>query len=206
MSQSDDIISLEFYLRSPLDVAKDLLGRHLRHENVIVRITEIEIYGDQKDSASHCRFNQTSRNTPMWETGGQIYVYLCYGIHNMLNIVTGPNGAGSAILIRSCEPIKGLQQICQRRQNFKVTSKLLTGPGKVAQALAVNRTFNKHKLFKPGGLELLNGTPSKNIIAGPRIGINFASETDRLRHWRFAIADNEWVSERKLLIEKITIS
>jgi DNA-3-methyladenine glycosylase len=182
------------------EVAPDLLGRHLRHGEVTLRITEVEAYAGPEDSASHCRSGLTRRNAPMWERGGLAYVYFCYGMHHMLNLVTGPEGRGEAVLIRSCEPVAGLERVRERRGNL-AGPVLLTGPGKVAQALGVDRSFNGHPLYTPGGLELLEGTPPSGILRGPRVGIDFALEADRLRPLRFAAADSAWVSQRRSLAQ-----
>jgi len=192
----DVLIPLAFYLRPVAEVARDLLGLHLRHGEVTLRISEVEAYGGFEDTASHCRSGRTPRNAPMWERGGQAYVYFCYGMHHMLNIVTGPAGEGEGILIRSCEPVLGLDQVVRRRGGLEGPV-LLTGPGKVAQALAVDLSFTRHPLFEPGGLELLEGTPPAGVLAGPRVGVDFAAEADRLRPWRFALAGTPWVSRRK---------
>jgi DNA-3-methyladenine glycosylase len=135
----------------------------------------------------------------MWEEGGRAYVYFCYGMHHMLNIVTGPAGDGSAILIRSCEPVAGLDRVRQRRGGLDGPV-LLTGPGKVAQALGVDLSFSGHLLYAGGGLELLEGSPSAAILSGPRVGIDFASPEDRQRPWRFAAAGTPWVSQRKTMV------
>jgi DNA-3-methyladenine glycosylase len=201
--QPGRLIPLSFYLRPVDQVAPDLLGRHLRHGGVTLRITEVEAYGGQADSASHCRSGRTPRNAPMWEQGGQAYVYFCYGMHHMLNIVTGPAGEGEAILIRSCEPVLGLDQIRLRRGGLDGPG-LLTGPGKVAQALAVDLSFTRHPLYLRGGLELLEGTSPEGILRGPRVGVDFALESDRALPWRFAVAGTPWVSQRKKLLPKLT--
>ena len=198
MPQPGDLIPLAFYLRPVDQVAPDLLGRHLRHGEVVLRITEVEAYGGQDDSASHCRSGRTPRNAPMWEQGGQAYVYFCYGVHHMLNIVTGAALDASAILIRSCEVVAGLDLVTRRRGGLTGPG-LLTGPGKVAQALAVDLSFTRHQLCLPGGLELLEGTPSGDLLRGPRVGVDFAVAADRERPWRFALAGTPWVSQRKTL-------
>ncbi len=198
MPQPGELTPLEFYLRPVEQVAADLLGRQLRHGEVVLRITEVEAYGGQDDSASHCRSGRTPRNAPMWEQGGHTYVYFCYGMHHMLNIVTGQPGEGSGILIRSCEPVAGLELVRQRRGGLDGPV-LLTGPGKVAQALAVDLSFTRHPLYAPGGLELLEGAAPEGVLRGPRVGIDFALEADRRRPWRFALAGSAWVSQRKSL-------
>ena len=199
MPQPGRLIPLSFYLRPVEQVALDLLGRHLRHGQVTLRITEVEAYGGPEDSASHCRSGRTPRNAPMWEQGGRAYVYFCYGMHHMLNLVTGIEGDPSAILIRSCEPVAGLDELRLRRGGPDGPA-LLTGPGKVAQALAVDLGFTRHLLYAKGGLELLEGIPPEGILRGPRVGVDFAREPDRLRPWRFAAAGTRWVSQRKTLL------
>ena len=199
MPQPGRLIPQAFYLRPVEPVARELLGCLLRHGPVTLRITEVEAYGGQPDSASHCRHGHTARNAPMWDPGGQAYVYFCYGMHHMLNVVTGPAGDGSAILIRACEPVCGLEEVRRRRGGLDGPV-LLTGPGKVAQALALDLGFTRHPLYLPGGLELLEGAPPEGILRGPRVGIDFAREEDRLRPWRFACAGTKWVSQRTQLI------
>jgi DNA-3-methyladenine glycosylase len=196
--QPGRLIPRSFYLRPVEQVAQDLLGRHLRHGAVVLRITEVEAYAGPEDSASHCRSGRTPRNAPMWEAGGQAYVYFCYGMHHMLNLVTGAAGQAAAVLIRSCEPVAGLEQVRLLRGGL-AGPRLLTGPGKVAQALAVDLSFTRHPLYRRGGLELLEGTPAGTILRGPRVGVDYALEPDRTRPWRFAAAGTPWVSQPKTL-------
>lgn len=192
------LIPRSFYLRAVEDVAHDLLGQHLCRDGIVLRITEVEAYGGESDSASHARHGRTPRNAPMWEEGGRTYIYFCYGMHHMLNIVTGPAMEAAAVLIRACEPIEGLAQIRERRGGLDGPV-LLTGPGKVAQALGLDRSFNRHLLFKGRGLELRRGEVPEGILTGPRVGVDFAALEDRLRHFRFAVAETAWVSQRKTL-------
>ena len=198
MPQPGRLIPQAFYLRPVELVARDLLGRHLRHGPVTLRITEVEAYGGQEDSASHCRFGRTPRNAPMWDPGGHAYVYFCYGMHHMLNVVAGPAEVGSAVLIRACEPVRGLEEVRRRRGGLDGPV-LLTGPGKVAQALGVDLACTRQPLYRGGGLELLEGTGPDGILQGARVGIDFAREEDRLRPWRFAIAGTPWVTQRAKL-------
>jgi DNA-3-methyladenine glycosylase len=198
LPQPGRLIPAGFYLRPVADLARALLGMHLRHGEVTLRITEVEAYDGPEDSASHCRFGRTPRNAPMWEAGGRAYVYFCYGMHHMLNVVAGPDAAPAAVLIRSCEPVAGLDLIQARRGGQRGPA-LLTGPGKVAQALALDRSYSGHLLYQAGGLELRTGQPPAAILSGPRVGVEFAAEADRLRPWRFAQADSAWVSHRRRL-------
>lgn len=192
------LIPRPFFLRPLEEVARDLPGRHLCREGVVLRITEVEAYGGPEDSASHGRHGRTARNAPMWEEGGRIYMYLCYGLHRMLNVVTGPPGHCGAILIRAGEPVDGVERILARRRMAKVAPPLLAGPGRVAQALGLDLGFSGHALFEPGGLELRAGVPAHRIVAGTRIGVDFADPADRARPWRFVDADSAWQSAPRL--------
>ncbi len=192
------LIPRRFYLRPVEDVARDLLGSHLCRDGVVLRITEVEAYGGPEDSASHGRHGRTPRNAPMWEEGGRVYMYLCYGLHRMLNIVTGGAGACGAILVRACEPVAGLDQVLARRGMARAAPLLLAGPGRVAQALGLELDFSGHPLYEAGGLELREGPPPHRVAAGPRIGVEFAAPADRARPWRFVDADSRWQSLPRL--------
>lgn len=192
------LIPKTFFLRPVAEVARDLLGLQLCRGEVLLRITEVEAYGGAEDSASHCRSGPTARNAPMWREGGRAYVYLCYGMHHLLNLVTGPEGSAGAVLIRSCEPLAGLETIRQRRGGLQGPA-LLTGPGKVAQALALDLTWNDHLLYEPDGLELRDGDPPEGLLAGTRVGVDYASAVDRAVHLRFAAAGTSWVSRARAL-------
>ena len=187
-----------FYDRDAREVARDLLGKTLRHGEVRLRISEVEAYLGPADSAAHTSMGRTARNEPMWGPPGRLYVYLCYGLHQMVNIVTGAPEDGQAVLIRACEPIAGLEVIKARRGG-KAGPVLLTGPGKVGAALAADGSFNHHPLYRRGGITLAAGAPPEAIISGPRVGIDYADEVDRLAPLRFAIADSPWVSRRREL-------
>jgi DNA-3-methyladenine glycosylase len=116
--------------------------------------------------------------------GGHCYVYLCYGIHQMLNIVTGMAGEGAAILIRSCEVSEGIQTVVERRKT-KSGATICNGPGKVTQALAIDRGFNNHPLFEGAGLVLRDGAQPVSIERTRRIGIGYAKEEDKTALLRF---------------------
>ena len=187
-------------LEGPADLAaRGLLGCLLVHECVTLRITEVEAYGGPWDSASHARHGRTVRNAPMWGPPGRAYLYFCYGMHWMLNVVTGPEGEASAVLIRGAEVVAGLDAVLRRRSASRATPQLCAGPGKVAQALGLGKAFDGHDLLAPGGLELRPGTPPATILAGPRLGIAFATGEDQVRPWRFADGDSQAVLQRKAL-------
>jgi DNA-3-methyladenine glycosylase len=167
---------------------------------VRLRITEVEAYDGPEDSASHARHGRTARNAPMWGPAGRAYLYFCYGMHWMLNVVTGSEGDPSAVLIRGAEVVAGLDTVLSRRKAAKPTPLLCAGPGKVAQALGLDRSFDGHDLLAPGGLELLPGAPPRLILAGPRLGIGFATAEDQARPWRFADGESGAVLQKKALV------
>lgn len=187
-----------FYARECLSVALDLVGQLLCRDSVVLRITEVEAYRHPSDTASHCRMGRTERNAPMWGPPGRAYVYLCYGIHQMLNVVTDAEGQGAAVLIRGCEPVHG-QAIVRERRGGLSGPALLTGPGKVGAALALDTSWSHHPLHRRGGLELRAGEAPPALLAGPRVGVDFASEQHRAAPWRIALADSPWVSHRRTL-------
>lgn len=190
------LVKQSFYARDALEVARDLLGKLLCHGEVRLRISEVEAYRWPHDTANHCRAGRTARNAPMWGPAGRAYVYLCYGMHQMLNLVTGQEGEGAAVLIRSCEPVEGLELVRARRGQ-KQGPVLLTGPGKVGAALALDGSFNHHALYRRGGLELHEGPAPAAMLAGPRVGIDYAAPRDKAAPWRLAIAGSRWVSMRR---------
>ncbi|MGB8331044.1 MAG: DNA-3-methyladenine glycosylase [Polyangiales bacterium] len=192
------LLPRQFYARDALEVARDLLGREIWHGEVGLRITEVEAYRYPDDSANHCRAGLTARNAPMWGPPGHAYVYLCYGIHQMLNLVTNQDGEGAAVLIRSCEPIAGHRTIARRRGG-KEGPVLLTGPGKVAQALGLDTRFSGQPLYQRGGLEVREGARATEVAVGSRIGIGYAESEHQHAPWRLAIAGSPWVSHPREL-------
>jgi DNA-3-methyladenine glycosylase len=183
-----------------LDVAPDLLGRHLVHEDVVLRITEVEAYRWPGDTACHARSGRTERNAPLWGPPGRAYLYLCYGLHHMLNVVTGSDGEAQAVLVRACEPVAGLAKI-RRRRGGKNGPVLLTGPGKIGQALRLDTRWSHHPLYTytSDGLRIEPGSPPRSILVGPRVGIDYADAEHRALPWRFADADTRWVTQRTTL-------
>ena len=134
----------------------------------------------------------------MWGPPGHAYVYLCYGIHHLLNVVTEPEGVGAAVLIRACEPVSGEATIRARRGG-KRGPVSLTGPGKVGAALALDVSWSHHDLTQAGGLELRQGQAPQSIVRGPRIGIDYAQPEDRDSLLRYAAGNSAWVSHRRKL-------
>lgn len=188
-----ELLPQEFSHRDAVQVARDLLGAVLVRDDVALRITETEAYVGPHDTACHARSGPTARNAAIFGPPGRAYVYLCYGLHWMLNVVTGPEGYGAAVLIRAAEPLAGMETIRTRRGG-RSGPVLLTGPGKLGSALALDGSWSHHPLYEPGGLELRRGTPPAEVLAGPRVGIDYAAPEDRDAPWRFAVADSRWIS------------
>ncbi|CAL9127106.1 Methylpurine-DNA glycosylase (MPG) [Musa troglodytarum] len=195
-SQPAAILPKDFFLVDSLELAPRLLGKFLRRDEVVLQITEVEAYRPN-DSACHGRFGITSRTAPVFGPGGHAYVYLCYGLHTMLNVVADKEGVGAAVLIRSCAPISGLGTIEERRGQKTKKPVLLTGPGKVGQALGITTAWSNHPLYTPGGLEVLDGPAPDKILVGPRVGIQYALPEHIMAPWRFAIAGTPWISAPK---------
>jgi DNA-3-methyladenine glycosylase len=187
-----------FFARDVLEVAPDLLGRHLRLGEVVLRITEVEAYRWPGDTACHARSGRTERNAPLWGPPGRAYVYLCYGLHHMLNLVTGDDGEAQAVLVRAAEPVAGLATI-RRRRGGKDGPVLLTGPGKIGQALGLDTTWSHRAVYGKDGLLVLPGDPPRDVLVGPRVGIDYAEPAHRRLPWRFAVAGSPWVTERRTL-------
>ncbi|HZY83065.1 MAG TPA: DNA-3-methyladenine glycosylase [Cyclobacteriaceae bacterium] len=188
-----------FYQRSDVTrVAKDLLGKKLftRIGRQVTSgiIVETEAYS-HVEKGCHAYLNRkTKRNEIMFSAGGYSYVYLCYGIHNLFNVVTGSPGTGDAVLIRALEPIDGIETM-QTRMGATSPRRITSGPGKLTKALGIDRSFNGKHLT---GAEIWIGdgvsVKKQDIVASPRIGIDYAGEDAELP-WRYTIAGNIWVSK-----------
>jgi len=190
------LLSQTFFARDALEVARDLVGATLRHGPVALRITEVEAYRWPDDSANHCHRGPTARNAPMWGPPGRAYLYRCYGLHTLLNLVTGPEGEGAAVLIRAAEPLEGLETIQGRRGGLDGPA-LLCGPGRVGAALGLDLSFNHHPVTEPGGLEAHAGRPGVRLVFGPRVGVDYAEPRHAAAPWRVADAGSRWVSHRR---------
>lgn len=189
----------DFFARATLTVAPDLLGRTLvrmrEGERCSGRIVEVEAYIGQEDQASHARCGRTERNAAMFGPPGHTYVYLIYGIHHCLNIVTRERGFPAAILIRALEPLSGIERMREARGGRPVRE-LTDGPGKLCQALEIDRRFDGRDLCAPdAALFLEGGTPVNEdaIATSPRVGVR-GDEAALTAPWRFYLEDNAFVS------------
>jgi DNA-3-methyladenine glycosylase len=182
-------------------LAKDMLGKYLftRIDGVITGgyIVETEAYNGIIDKASHAYGNrQTKRTSTMFQQGGIIYVYLCYGIHEMLNIVTSVEGQPHAILIRAINPTDGIEMMLERRKMADLKPAITMGPGSVAKALGISRLINELSLQSEViWLEERNlYFEDESIASVPRVGVAYAGE-DALLPYRFYVKGNSYVSK-----------
>jgi DNA-3-methyladenine glycosylase len=192
----------EYYLNEDVvSLAKDLLGKILytKIDNEITAgiIVETEAYFGIKDKASHAYGGRrTNRTETMYGSGGIAYVYLCYGMHNLFNIVSSKEDDPHAVLIRGIEPLIGIDIIEQRRNMPHTKGAISAGPGSAAKALGIDKTFNAKNLtgdeiwIEDHAIRYQN----EDIAATPRVGIAYAKE-HALLPWRFFIKGNKYVSK-----------
>lgn len=184
-------------------VSQALLGKfiftHFDDQLTGGMIVETEAYHGAEDKASHAYgMRRTKRTEVIYRAGGCSYVYLCYGLHSLLNIVTNRLDVPHAVLIRAIEPTIGLDIMQQRRGKHKVDYTLTAGPGSVTQALGIKTIHNGIPLNGPDlwiedhGIQIA----PEDIIASPRVGVDYAGE-DALLPWRFRIKGNRWTSKAK---------
>ncbi|MBS1507476.1 MAG: DNA-3-methyladenine glycosylase [Bacteroidetes bacterium] len=188
-----------FYTRSNVVViARELLGKVLSTKinglTTSGMIVETEAYSE-KEKGCHAYKGMTQRNAVMYDDGGVAYLYLCYGIHQMVNVVTNTKGIADAVLIRALEPMTGME-VMMERMNVSHVKRITSGPGKLTRALGIDKSFNGKSL---AGKELwiedcgMKVKPAE-IIKSPRIGIDYAGD-DALLPWRFTLKGNEWISK-----------
>ena len=189
-----------FYQHDTVSVARDLLGCVLwrRDEGLLLgaRIVETEAYLGANDAASHARGGlRSSRNASMYLRGGHAYVYFTYGMHWCMNVVTQEEGIAEAVLLRAAEPVAGIDEMRERRAKAKRDADLMSGPGKLCMALAIDRSFDGENLGGPRlyithrDIDVLED----DIVVSPRVGIDNSGEA---AHWplRFYLRGNSNVS------------
>ena len=194
-------LTTDFYRRSDvLLIARELLGKILVTQwdgvRTSGRILEVEAYNGIVDKAAHSyNGRRTARNEVMYAAGGLAYVYLCYGIHHLFNVVTNDKEVPHAILIRSAEPVDGVEEMLRRTGKKKLDYTLTRGPGNLSKAFGIHTRFNSTSLCSP---ELFIGDdgfryPPKKIARSPRIGVDYAG-ADAALPYRFYIKGNPFVS------------
>lgn len=199
-----DKLNISFYQQEDVvTTAKQLLGKILVTQLEGVRtsgiITETEAYAGAVDRASHAWNNRRTKRTEiMYMPGGVAYVYLCYGIHYLFNVITNVADVPHAVLIRAIEPIDGIDMMKAR---YGKTPPLFTaGPGSLSKALGINSSLNGENLMgNKVWIEDANAIPEHKIITGSRVGVSYAGE-DAYLPYRFSIKDNKWVSKGKGLV------
>ena len=196
-----------------LEVAPRLLGCVLTHDGVSVRLTEVEAYAGPADPGSHAYRGRTARTGVMFGPAGHLYVYLSHGLHCCANIVTGPSGTASAVLLRAGEVVAGAPSARRRRQRGRSSPvpdrDLARGPGNLGRALGLDRQHDGLDLCGPGSrvrlqapaglVEPAPGTgtgtgPGEQVRTGPRVGVSGEGGSADLFPWRFWLAGEATVS------------
>lgn len=197
-------LTASFYNRDDVvQIAKDLLGKVLctRINNTYTagKIVETEAYDGRNDNACHSHVHgRTSRTEIMFGEPGHAYVYLCYGIHHLFNVVTNEEGLADAVLVRGIEPLEGTEHILERRNKTKLERSVGGGPGIVSQALSISTDHYGTDLtgdtiwIEDRNIEV----PEDKILASPRVGVDYAGEDAKLP-WRFRIEGNKFTSPAK---------
>lgn len=161
-------LSYEFYHRPCLTVARELVGKVLVYNGQRLRISQTEAYCGEADTACHASRGKTKRTEVMYAPAGTIYLYLCYGMHWMLNIVTGEDEQPEAVLIRACIDADG--------------------PGKLTKRLGITGEENRHSVLTSDMLWVEDDGFRCDVTTGKRIGIGYASQEDQDRLWRFCMS------------------
>ncbi|WP_432562742.1 DNA-3-methyladenine glycosylase [Kineococcus sp. SYSU DK003] len=186
-----------FFDREVLEVARDLIGRVVRHRTpagvVAVRLSEVEAYAGQADPGSHAYRGRTPRTAVMFGPPGHAYVYFSYGMHWCMNLVCGPEGEASAVLLRAGAVVEGLELARSRRPAAKKDVDLARGPARLTQALGVDRALDGADVCSGGELEVLAGSPvaDADVVWGPRVGVAGAGAPTP---WRVSLVNDPTVS------------
>lgn len=195
---TDDILLLSRLLLGKIVVT------HIDNQLTAGMIVETEAYAGVTDKASHAfQGRYTERTRVMYERGGVAYIYVCYGIHYLLNIVTGPEQVPHAVLIRAIEPLVGISVMLKRRRMASCEPRLTGGPGALCQALGITKACNGASLTKaPIWVEDHQVCiANSDILCSPRIGIDYAEECRDLP-WRFRLRKSRWTSKAVSSAEK----
>lgn len=197
-------LPLSFYnTKDVLQIARDMLGKvvvtNMAGQCTSGRIVETEAYIGIEDKASHAfGGKRTARNEHMYHAAGTAYIYVCYGMHQMLNIVTNEIDIPDAVLIRAIEPIDGLEIMCRRTGKKTTDLSITRGPGNVGKALGIHKTYSGSLLVNDVIYLADDGFdfPEESIGISERIGVESAGE-DALLPYRFYVKENKYVSGKK---------
>ena len=196
------------YFQRPnvVEIARDLVGKFVvtawNGQLTVGRIVETEAYDGRIDRACHAFQKRTARTEVMYQAGGIAYVYLCYGIHHLFNIVTNVEGLADAVLIRSIEPLEGLELMIARRGEIDRKHKLTAGPGLVSQALGIHTSHSGMSLLE-NEFFISKGDLVTKVVADRRVGVDYAGSDAQLP-WRFFDASSKFVSrgvQKEMIIE-----
>jgi DNA-3-methyladenine glycosylase len=196
-------LSKDFYTREDVTlVARQLLGKVLCTEIDGIytsgMIVETEAYSQREKACHAFGGKRTTRTEIFYNDGGLSYVYLCYGIHYLFNVITNWNHTADAVLIRAIEPLEGTEDMLLRRGMDKMAYRIAAGPGSVCKAMGIDKTHNgldltdKEIWIEDRGISY----KKSQIIASPRVGVDYAGEDAKLP-WRYRVKDNLWVSKAK---------
>jgi DNA-3-methyladenine glycosylase len=189
----------DFYNRDTLEVARAMLGcwlvREHNGEQMAARIVETEAYCGAEDSACHAHRRRSPRTEAMFGPAGHAYVYLVYGMHWLLNVVTEPEGSPCAVLIRAVEPTAN--EAAMRAIRQATGKQLSNGPGKLTRALTIDKALYGHDMTQADKLWISAATHDASIASGPRVGIDYAQPEHRDAPWRLWLEDNAWVSKAR---------
>ncbi len=194
-------LNKDFFLREDVvQIAKDLLGKKIitsiNGKKTGGYITETEAYAGKGDQACHAHLGRfTKRTKVMYETGGIAYIYLCYGIHHLFNIITNKKNNADAVLIRAIEPTDGINFMLERRNMEKIKKNISSGPGNVSQALGITKKYNAQSILQ-NDIKIYKTEHQPSLVADKRIGIGYAGEDADLL-WRFYDKDSKYVSKKR---------
>ncbi len=174
----------DFYDRPVLDVARDLLGRHVANGDAVLRLVEVEAYRGADDPGSHAFRGPTPRNSVMFGPPGHLYVYFTYGMHWCANVVCQREGEAGAVLLRAASVVAGLDAVRERRGDRAPDRDLARGPARLTKALGIDGHWNGTDLVR-GAVQLHAGTPVADSLVrcGPRVGLTGAGAPTPWRFW-----------------------
>jgi DNA-3-methyladenine glycosylase len=196
----DTRLPREFFARPSVEVAPDLLGRHLAFGGVVLRLTEVEAYAGELDPGSHAYRGVTPRTRPMFGPAGFTYVYFTYGQHWCANLVVGDEGTASAVLLRGAEVVGGIDLVRARRGPVRDRD-LARGPGRLGQALALGKVHSGLDFCRPALDETIDlvvsagePPPADGVRVGPRVGVSGPGGDAAAYPWRFWVDGEPSVS------------